>query len=392
MSVFISWSKRRSKEVAIALRQLLDECLCPMGIWTSTVDMGAGLKWFEEIERHLGEATVGIVCITPENFTSPWVLFEAGSMLRAGRLIPYLVDAEVQELPGPLQQYQACPTTRDGTLTLVRAVNASAPKPIDDRILETRFDAFWPTADQTINRTKIPTVSPPTWLGIEAVYPSRADGFDAFVTFLRTEVQDSGPRERLWIIGSSLQGFDSVGASFTIWDAIDSAVRARCLRVLLTAPEVSHYRESPENRIGGQIRNEIGTTLNNLYLNHRVPESSIRLYPGTPTVAAIASSTHMLLNPYPYGRSAYKHFSLIARKTSNDRDIYNQYIEAHFKRGWEFGRHLSDSDKRWLSGFTLDASHLQKENDDRTKKKEMQGHRLTSPSTGRKPRKRGPAG
>lgn len=369
MSVFISWSKSRSKEVAVALRRLLDECLCPLNIWTSTVDMDAGVKWYEEIERHLGAAKIGIVCMTPENLTSPWVLFEAGAMLRAGRLIPYLVGAEVQDLPGPLQHYQACPTTRDGTLALVRAVNASAPQPINDKILESRFDAFWPTADQTINKTKIPTASSPTWLGIEAVYQNRADGFDAFMPLLHAEVQASGPKERLWIIGSSLQGFDvAAGASFTIWDAIDDAVAAQCFRVLLTAPEVSHYREIPENRIAGQICTEIATTLKNLCTNHRVPESSIKLYPGTPTVAAIATSNHMLLNPYPYGRSAYKYFSLIARRTSNHRDIYSQYIDAHFKRGWEFGRHLSESDKKWLSGVALNAGHLQQASSRSTKR------------------------
>jgi hypothetical protein len=144
-----------------------------------------------------------------------------------------------------------------------------------------------------------------------------------------------------------------VTSTFTIWDAIDAAVPSGCLRVLLTAPEVSHFREKPEDRIRGQIKDEIRVALNKLRGNHRIPDEFIRLYPGTPTVTAIATSTHMLLNPFPYGQSAFHCFSLIVRKTSDKTDIYNQYIAAHFKREWKFSRPLTQKDIRWLRGQTM---------------------------------------
>jgi len=344
MSVFISWSNTKSKSVATALRRLIDECLCPVPVWMSAVDMEAGVKLYEEIERYLGEAKVGIVCITDENLKSPWVLFEAGAMLKAGRLVPYLIGIADHDLPGPLSPYQACPATRDGTLSVLRAVNSTSLSSIDERLLERRFDAFWPSADQAINQTSPTTSDLDVGLGVDAILRNRSEAFHLFVDYLRSEVHQSGPKSRLWIIGSSLQGFDVVASTITIWDAIDAAVPSGCLRVLLTAPEVSHFREKPEDRIPGQIKGEIGVALNKLLESHRIPAEFIRLYPGSPTVTAIATSTHMFLNPFPYGLSSFHCFSLIVRKTSDETDIYNQYIAAHFEKGWKLSRPLTQED------------------------------------------------
>lgn len=351
MKVFISWSKPRSCEVALALKTLIEECLAPISVWTSSVDMDAGVKWYEEIERHLSEAGVGILCITPENFNSPWVLFEAGAMLRAGRLAPYLVGLPLNELQGPLAHYQAVLADRDGTLALMKSINVQADNFIEVETLERRFDAFWSAADRIVSGTIPPLQAPQNWLGLEGVFQTRADGFNAFVGYLRAETEPTGPKKRLWIIGSSLQGFDigARSAAFTIWDAIDRANDAGCLRVLLTSHEASHFREGPEEKpIKGQIKREIGSSLLKLIDQHQVRSDFIRLYPGTPTVSAIATSSHMLLNPYPYGCPAHFFFSLIAQKSSDESDIYNQYIDAHFERGWRFGRELSEEDKNWL--------------------------------------------
>ncbi|MCI4624430.1 MAG: toll/interleukin-1 receptor domain-containing protein [Candidatus Magnetoovum sp. WYHC-5] len=343
MNVFISWSKDKSRETASSLRELIKGCLAPINVWTSHVDMEAGTKWYFEIENHLEKASVGIVCITAENLSSPWLLFEAGAMLKAKNLIPYLVGISTDKLPGPLKQYPVCTADRDGTLKLLKALDLANGSVIEKEILETRFDTFWPTADHRINgamHNNINKIQYP--LGVEGIFKNRSDGYDWFVQYLRAEAESQGPNKRLWIIGSSLQGFDVGGANrYTIFDAIEKVRTPQCLRVLLTDPDISHYREKLEEKGKGQIEQEILASLKKLMETYKVPTDCIKLYGGTPTVSAIATSTHMLLNPYPYGIPAHKCFSLIVKKTSDDSDIYNQYIEAHFEKGWKYGKPLA---------------------------------------------------
>ena len=151
----------------------------------------------------------------------------------------------------------------------------------------------------------------------------------------------------MWVVGSSLQGFAlAVADAYTFWKAIEDAAAAKCLRVLLTAPEASHYRDKPEGRNRGQIRREIGESLNKLLTTCKVPKKYIRLYSSSPTVTAIATSKRMLINPFPYCQSSFHCFCLIVRSTTPDgSDIYGQYIEKHFKCGWDRARPLSIKDE-----------------------------------------------
>ncbi|MEM7395521.1 MAG: hypothetical protein AAF492_24585, partial [Verrucomicrobiota bacterium] len=184
-------------------------------------------------------------------------------------------------------------------------------------------------------------------LGVESIYRNRSEAYESFIEYLKL---DEG--ERLWVIASSLQGFEAVSGNFSIWDAIKVGARNKNLRVLLTDPEYSRYREKPEERISGQIKGEIGVALNKLTEIHQVPDDFIRLYPGTPTVAAIATSSHMLLNPYPYGDSSFHCFSIIVRKTADEKHVYNQYIDKHFQQGWKLARELTDRDKQWYQALS----------------------------------------
>jgi hypothetical protein len=38
--------------------------------------------WFQSLANTLENALAGIICVTPENRSSPWLLFEAGSLIR----------------------------------------------------------------------------------------------------------------------------------------------------------------------------------------------------------------------------------------------------------------------------------------------------------------------
>src|SRR6266404_1604418 len=95
MSVFISWSGSRSKQLAQQLRNWLPNVLQAVEVWMSDVDIEAGARGIHEIFTQLERASFGVICLTPENLNAPWLLFEAGAiskkMTDKAHVCPYLL-------------------------------------------------------------------------------------------------------------------------------------------------------------------------------------------------------------------------------------------------------------------------------------------------------------
>src|ERR1700674_605097 len=79
-NVFISWSGNRSKHVAVALRDWLPVVIQAAKPFMSSGDIDRGSRWLGELTTVLEVTKVGIVCLTPENLNSAWLLFEAGAL------------------------------------------------------------------------------------------------------------------------------------------------------------------------------------------------------------------------------------------------------------------------------------------------------------------------
>lgn len=105
MRVFLSWSGERSRIVADALRHWIPDVIQSVELWMSGSDIEAGARWNERIQHQLSESRFGILCVTPENIPSPWLLFEAGALAKTIEdtfVCPYLIDLEPSDLPrGP---------------------------------------------------------------------------------------------------------------------------------------------------------------------------------------------------------------------------------------------------------------------------------------------------
>jgi hypothetical protein len=155
MKVFISWSGTRGRHVADALRDWLPYVIHDIEPWASTHDLGAGERWSPAIARQLEMTQYGIVCVTKESLTSPWILFESGALAKSldeGRLCPYLVDLTPAELDGPLAQFQAVPATREATLKLVQSIHGAMTNPqLSSQRLQTVFERFWPDLEEKLN-------------------------------------------------------------------------------------------------------------------------------------------------------------------------------------------------------------------------------------------------
>jgi hypothetical protein len=148
MKVFLSWSGRRSQAVAELLNEWLRCVLQAVRPWVSTKDLDRGSLWFGEINDQLKDTGVGVVCLTQENKTRPWILFEAGALakgLSTSRVCTFLIDLEPKDVEDPLAQFNHTLPNQESVLALVKTLNnALGSSSLDDRIVGQVFETYWP--------------------------------------------------------------------------------------------------------------------------------------------------------------------------------------------------------------------------------------------------------
>lgn len=161
MKVFISWSGSRSKDLANALRQWLPMVLQYVEPFVSDKDISAGERWAQAIAGELEASNFGIICITPENLNSEWILFESGALSKSmldAKVIPLLFGLELSDLSGPLSQFQAQKIEETGVMEVIRAINKVAEKPASAQIVDQLVPTLWPQLQETL--AKIPAIAP----------------------------------------------------------------------------------------------------------------------------------------------------------------------------------------------------------------------------------------
>jgi hypothetical protein len=131
LPVFLSWSARRSRQLAERFREWLPTVNPSFHPWMSDQDLVAGDEWESTILSRARTARVCIACLTPENLTSPWIHFEAGAIRSRPntRVYACLLDLNPAELArSPLSATQAVQHTNASHLwRMVRALNDMAP-------------------------------------------------------------------------------------------------------------------------------------------------------------------------------------------------------------------------------------------------------------------------
>lgn len=147
MRVFISWSGSLSRETAQSLRKVLPCMIQGMEVFLSQHDIESGARWGNQLAEALQESSFGILCLTPSNQASPWLLYEAGALTKhmEGRACGLLLgDLKAADVSGPLAQFQHRQFNREDCLALVKDINSKANSPLDDTQLAMIFDKWWP--------------------------------------------------------------------------------------------------------------------------------------------------------------------------------------------------------------------------------------------------------
>lgn len=155
MKIFLSWSGNKSRLAASALKDWLPLLVHTADVWMSEHDIEAGSRWSNELSSRLEACDFGIICVTPENVSAPWLLFESGCLGKSvsqSRVIPYRLGIEPASVPYPLAQFQSVSADREGRLKLLRSIVATNSTPLDQSRLEILFKRLWPDLQNKIEQ------------------------------------------------------------------------------------------------------------------------------------------------------------------------------------------------------------------------------------------------
>ena len=128
----------------------------------SSTDIPPGRQWYEKLAEQLADCDVGLVCLSPENSTNLWLMFEAGALAkstRMGSIITIRTNLDL-DLPAPLSMYQAVHIDREGLRSLMKTLaaddNESKLEPTE---FETLFNHLWPAIEADL-QTKLNALGP----------------------------------------------------------------------------------------------------------------------------------------------------------------------------------------------------------------------------------------
>jgi hypothetical protein len=154
MEVFISWSGTRSGAVAEALRAWLPKVINAVKPWLSSADIDKGARWSLDIATRLESSKAGIICLTPSNLHSDWILFEAGALSKTIKdtfVCPLLIGLEPSEVKGPLAQFQLTRVVKGDVLKLIKTLNAGlGEEGLPDGHINEVFEVWWPKLDSQL--------------------------------------------------------------------------------------------------------------------------------------------------------------------------------------------------------------------------------------------------
>jgi len=156
MKVFISWSGDRSRDFALFLRGWLRQVVQAVQPFMSEHDIGKGTRNIVEMAQELQSVQFGIVVVTRDTVSAPWINFEAGAISRSivtGRLVPLLLDVGKPDVAGPLSQFQAVDANNhDDVVGLFREINRRLDHPLETEVLLPAVQSHLPAFDEALAR------------------------------------------------------------------------------------------------------------------------------------------------------------------------------------------------------------------------------------------------
>lgn len=156
MKIFISWSGELSKILAEELRLFIKLTINATEPFFSKSDIEKGERFFTHISKELENSNYCLICLTRDNVTAPWIMFEAGAIsknLEKSKICPILFNISPSDLQGPLIQFQACDFNKDEFWNLFLNINKSlGVNALELEYLKPSFENNWLLFSSNINK------------------------------------------------------------------------------------------------------------------------------------------------------------------------------------------------------------------------------------------------
>lgn len=156
MQIFLSWSGERSKRTAAIISAWLKMVIQAIDPWMSP-DIEKGKRWGIAIAERLDKSKAGIICLDKDNVNEKWILFEAGALSKSVKnsyVCVFLLDINREDIESPLADFQNTVFEKEDMRKLVHTLNSalseSKEKVLDEKVLDTAFDMFWPKIEEDL--------------------------------------------------------------------------------------------------------------------------------------------------------------------------------------------------------------------------------------------------
>lgn len=145
MKVFISWSGELSKNIAEVIKKWLPCIIQSVEVFFSPDDIEKGENWDTKVSTELLECKYGIICLTKENVSAPWIHFESGALAKAldSRVATLMINVTPTDIKGPLSRYQATKLEKDDFFQLIKNINEQLETQLNIEVLKTLFNTLW---------------------------------------------------------------------------------------------------------------------------------------------------------------------------------------------------------------------------------------------------------
>lgn len=154
MKVFLSWSGKKSHKVATILRDWIPSVIQSVVPYVSSEDIDKGTRWSTDIAKELEDSAFGILCVTKDNLTAPWLTFEAGALskkLEKSFVSPFLFDIKRAEIDGPILQFQSTIFDKDDVKKLLKTINkACGSEKLTDERFDKAFTVWYPNLEKEL--------------------------------------------------------------------------------------------------------------------------------------------------------------------------------------------------------------------------------------------------
>ena len=173
MKVFLGWSKETSREIARVLHNWLPMVIQSVEAFVSTEDIDLGAAWGQTLSGELQSARFGILCVTRENLSAPWLILEAGALSISTRdkanvshVVPILFHVDRAKVVSPISQLQTTTFSRQGMWQLVtnlkKVCESYGERTLRDSALENLFNSLYPDLEEQINALIAPEMPAPS--------------------------------------------------------------------------------------------------------------------------------------------------------------------------------------------------------------------------------------